>query len=168
MTFKKQENDVFMKVRELNNHSIKLEYKIQSIKTLTHLQLEYNILLSKYNNLVKVVKSLSVDKTSNNNFKDVLNNLDLRQYKILKCKFDQLKDFFELKYKCLNLLPKVYNNSLVINEISSAESNETLMKVLNKVPLEILITNGLVKVDSKESWITKKSVKAISTNMKNQ
>lgn len=80
----------------------------------------------------------------------------------------ELKEFYELKNKCLSVLPKVYNNSGLIFNIRSADTIREINKHLQCVPYDILISNGLIKVDTNESWITKKSVKAILTNMKKQ
>jgi hypothetical protein len=80
----------------------------------------------------------------------------------------ELKEFYELKNKCLSVLPKVYNNSGLIFNIRSADTIREINKHLQSVPYDILISNRLIKVDTNESWITKKSVKAILTNMKKQ
>jgi hypothetical protein len=69
----------------------------------------------------------------------------------------ELKKFYELKNKCLCVLPKVYNNSEVINKIRSAYTIEEITKYLKSVPYHILISNGLIKVDTEETWVTKKS-----------
>lgn len=80
----------------------------------------------------------------------------------------ELKEFYELKNKCLRVLPKVYNNSGLISKIRSANTIAEINKHLQSVPYDKLISNGLINVDTNESWITKKSLKAISTNMKKQ
>lgn len=168
MTLKKQQDDIYLKAKELEIYSMRIDQKIIYIKTLTHLNLELNNLLKKHNTLVKTIKVFIKENSYKIDYQIVLKDLDLKCFVKVKTKLNDLKKFFELKNRCLNVLPKVYNNSIIISDIRNVKSSEALNKILNKVPYEIVISNGLIELDSNDTWLTKKSVKAISTYMKNQ
>lgn len=162
-------NDITQILKEKKIWNSRISKKLTNAKS-TQQAIHYaNIFINQQNKILGLQQIAFRNQIDlNADFLYALSNIDKSDIKTLRKKITEIIEFTKYKQKCYDALSSIPLSQTILNFIKNAKDKMELDKALYPVPYQILKKCKLVKSPKDIGLTTKSSVRAISTNMKNQ
>lgn len=164
-----QLNDIIQILQEKKIWNSRISKKLANAKSIHQAKHYKNIFIEQQDkifDLQQIAFKNQIDLSAD--FLYALSNIDKCDIKKLRKKITEIIEFTKYKQKCYDALSSIPLSQTILDFIKNAKDKIELDKALYPVPYQILKKYKLVKSSKDIGLTTKSSVRAISTNMKNQ
>ena len=162
-------NDITLILKEKKIWNSRISRKLFNAKSIQQARHFANIFIEQQNRVIELQQIASDNQIyMDSDFLYALSNIDKCDIKALRKQTTQVIEFMKYKQKCYDALSLIPLSQTILNSIKNVKDRIELDKALYPIPYQILKKYKLVKSPKDIGLATKSSVRAISTNMKNQ